>query len=512
MVSNVENNKRIAKNTLFLYFRMLFTMAVSLYTSRVALAILGVVDYGIYNVVGGVVAMFSIISGSLSVAISRYITFELGRGSRDRLNILFSTSVTILIVLAIFICIIAEIVGVWFLNNKMNIPADRLYAANWVLQCSILTFLINLISVPYNATIVAHEKMSAFAYISILEVSLKLVLVYMLYISPFDKLIVYSVLFVVLATIIRLVYGSYCKRHFEEARFRFVANKKLICEMMGFVGWAFFGNGVVVLKDQGSNVLLNLFCGPIVNAAQGIATQVNVAVFGLVSNFMVAVNPQITKSYSSGDLSYMHSLIIKSGKLAFFILLLLFFPLCVNIDYVLSLWLVKVPEHTSSFVVLILLYSLLDCFGNPLVTGVLAQGNIKRYEIVLTILYLANFFTSFLFLKSGYAPEWVFILNILFKIFVIGALLWHSKARYQFPIGQFMRQSVLRGLAVFVVCYCFVSVVKISLNNAFVSFIVSSGITFVFTAVVIFVIGLNKKESMFLLTTVKYRIFRRKSL
>lgn len=508
MTSNIENNKRIVKNTMFLYFRMLFMMAVSLYTSRMTLSILGVVDYGIYNVVGGVVAMFSIISGSLSVAISRYITFELGTGNKERLNILFSTSITIQIILAIIICVIAEIVGVWFLNNKMNIPVDRLYAANWVFQCSIFTFLINLISVPYNATIIAHEKMSAFAYISILEVSLKLILVYMLYFSPFDKLIVYSVSFVVLATVIRLVYGYYCKRHFEEAHFRFIINKKLIREMMGFVGWAFFGNGVVVLKDQGSNVLLNLFCGPIVNAAQGIATQVNIAVVGLVSNFMIAVNPQITKSYSSGDIYYMHNLIIKSGKLSFFILLLFFFPLCVNIDYILSLWLVEVPEHTSSFIVLILLYSLLDCFGNPLVTGVLAQGNIKRYEILLTMFYLSNFFASYVFLKFGYAPEWVFILNILFKIFVIGALLWHSSTKYQFPIEQFMRQSVLRVVAVFVVCYCFILIVKISLGSAFANFIISSIITFVFTAVMIYTIGLDKKESAFFLKTIKHKFFK----
>lgn len=485
---------------------MLFIMLISLYTSRIILATLGIEDYGIYNVVGGLVALFSILSGSLSVAISRYLTFELGRENRKRLNIIFSTSVSIQCVMALVVCAVAEFVGVWFLNYKMNIPSERLYAANWVLQCSIITFMINLISVPYNATIIAHEKMSAFAYISILEVSFKLLIAYLLYISLFDKLVVYAVLLLVVALSIQIVYGIYCKRHFDEAHFKLVFNKELVREMLSFVGWAFWGNGVVVLKDQGVNVLLNLFCGPAVNAARGVAMQVNSAVYGFVSNFLVAVNPQITKSYSSGDLVNMHSLIIKSGKLAFFIMLFLFFPLYANIDYVLSIWLVEVPEYTAMFIVLILMYSLLDCFGNPLLTGVLAQGNIKKYEIVLTVIYSSNFLASYYFLKLGYKPEWVFILNAIFKVFVIIALLWHSRIKYGFPIRSFLYQSFLRSLAVFGLCYGFISVIHISIVDAFVSFLISSFLIIGFTGLTIYFVGLNKQESQFIINAITSKL------
>ena len=269
MFATLENNKRIAKNTAMLYVRMLFIIAVSLYTSRIILQALGVEDYGIYNAVGGVVAMFSIISGSLSAAISRYLTYEIGIGNKQKLNIIFCTSVNIQIVMSLIVMVIAEVVGVWFLNTKMNIPANRLYSANWVLQCSIITFMVNLISVPYNSLIIAHEKMSAFAYISILEVILKLVICYLLYLFPGDKLILWSVLLMSVSLIMRIVYGYYSKHHFKEAHYHFILDKVLLKDMSRFIGWAFFGNGVVVLKDQGSSILLNIEIIPL-NSNSGV--------------------------------------------------------------------------------------------------------------------------------------------------------------------------------------------------------------------------------------------------
>lgn len=492
------NNKLIAKNTLLLYLRMLFMMAVSLFTSRITLAALGITDYGIYNVVGGMVAMFSILSGSLSVTISRFITIEVGKGNRNRLKTIFSTSVSIQIIMSLIICIIAELAGIWFLNHKMVIPPDRLSAAHWVLQLSILTFIVNLINVPYNAVIIAHEKMSAFAYISILEVVLKLIIVYLLYISPIDKLIVYAVLLACVAIVIRLVYGSYCKRHFEESRYKFCFNKELLREMLGFIGWAFWGNGVVVLKDQGINVLLNLFCGPTVNAARGVAIQVNNAVYSFVQNFMMAVNPQITKSYSTGNLANMHKLIIRSAKFGFFILLILLMPICANINYILSLWLVEVPEHTANFIVLVLLYSLLDCYGNPLITGVLAEGNIKRYEIALTVIYFINFVASYIFLKRGMQPEIVFVLNIIFKALVVIVLLWHSYLKYFFPIGLFLRQCVLRNIAIFFICVCTIYFLPVSDCENFKDFVTSTLVILIICTGVIYFIGITKNEATYI--------------
>ena len=260
MSTVTENNKRIAKNTLFLYARMLLIMAVTLYTSRVVLRVLGVEDFGIYNVVGGVVAMFSILSGSLSAAISRFITFELGANNQKRLKAVFSSAIMIQWTLAAFIIVLAEILGVWFLNHRMNIAQERLLAANWVLQCSIATFAINLISVPYNAAIIAHERMQAFACVSVIEAFLKLVAVYVLSVFLFDKLIVYSFLLLGISLIIRMIYGIYCGKNFAECHFHFIINKGLLREMISFAGWNFIGASSGVLKGQGVNILLNLFC------------------------------------------------------------------------------------------------------------------------------------------------------------------------------------------------------------------------------------------------------------
>ena len=337
MTDTSANNKRIAKNTLLLYFRMLFMMAVSLYTSRVVLNALGVEDFGIYNVVGGVVAMFSMLSGSLSAAITRFITYELGKGNQENLKKIFSSSVTIQIGLAILIIVVAEAIGVWFLNMKMNIPDVRITAANWVFQFSILTFAVNLISVPYNASIIAHERMSAFAYISILEAIGKLAIVFLIVISPMDKLIFYAILMCAVALIVRLAYGVYCKRHFEECTYHFIFDRDLLKHMFGFAGWNFIGATSAVLRDQGGNVVINLFCGPAANAARGIAFQVNNAISGFVTNFMTALNPQITKSYAAGDRKYMMTLIFQGARLSFYMLLLLSLPVLINTHYILSL-------------------------------------------------------------------------------------------------------------------------------------------------------------------------------
>ena len=383
MNNTTENNKRIAKNTLLLYFRMLFLMAVSLYTSRVVLNALGVEDFGIYNVVGGVVAMFTVLSGSLSAAISRFITYELGKGNQENLNKIFSSAVTIQLGLAGIIILLVETIGIWFLNVKMNISEVRMEAANWVFQFSILTFAINLVSVPYNASIIAHEKMSAFAYISILEAVGKLTIAYLIGISPIDKLIFYAILMCAVALIVCFTYGNYCKRHFSECTYRFIWDKQLLKQMFGFAGWNFIGTASAVLRDQGGNVVINLFCGPTVNAARGVAFQVNNAVNQFVANFMTALNPQITKSYASGDKEYMMTLIFQGARLSFYMLLLLSLPILVNTHYILELWLKIVPEHTVLFVQLVLIFTMSESISQPLITAMLATGKIRNYQIVV---------------------------------------------------------------------------------------------------------------------------------
>lgn len=498
MTNTAQNNKRIAKNTLLLYFRMLFMMAVSLYTSRVVLHTLGVEDFGIYNVVGGVVAMFSVISGSLSAAISRFITYELGKGDKDKLIRIFSSSVTIQLGLGLIILILAEAIGVWFLNAKMTIPTDRMYAANWVFQLSILTFIINLISVPYNAAIIAHEKMSAFAYISILEVMAKLIIVFMLLWSPFDKLIFYAVLMTSVALIIRFVYGYYCKRHFEECTYHFIFDKELLKKMFGFAGWNFIGAASAVLRDQGGNIVINLFCGPTVNAARGIAYQVNTAIHGFVSNFMMALNPQITKSYASGNKEYMMTLIYQGARLSFYILLILSLPVIINAHYILTLWLKIVPEHTTLFVQLVLIFAMSESISNPLVTAMLATGKIRNYQIVVGGLQMMNLPISYILLRYGCIPETVLIVAICISQCCLASRLYMLRGMIGLSIRKYMSKVYLNVLAVTFLSAIIPCISSYYLSETFINFILICTISVVCTFTVIYFIGCSRKERQFI--------------
>lgn len=502
MTDTAQNNKRIAKNTLLLYFRMLLTMAVSLYASRVVLSTLGVEDYGIYNVVGGVVAMFSVISGSLSAAISRFITYELGKGDKKALENIFSSAVTIQLALGLIILILAEAIGVWFLNAKMNIPESRMYAANWVFQLSIVTFIINLISVPYNAAIIAHEKMSAFAYISILEVSAKLLIVYMLLISPIDRLIFYAILMASVALIIRFVYGYYCKRHFEECTYHIIFDKELLKKMFGFAGWNFIGASSAVLRDQGGNIVINLFCGPAVNAARGIAYQVNSAVNGFVSNFMVALNPQITKSYASGDREYMMTLIYQGARLSFYILMILSLPVIINVDYILGLWLKTVPEHTSTFIQLVLVFTMSEAISNPLITAMLATGNIRNYQIVVGGLQLMNLPISYVLLRNGCMPETVLIVAICLSQCCLATRLYMLRGMIGLSIHEYMSKVYFNILIVTALSAIIPCLLSYYLSETFVSFITICVISVICTFTVIYFVGCNRNERQFILSKV----------
>lgn len=511
MTNTGQNSKRIAKNTLLLYFRMLFMMAVSLYTSRVVLHTLGVEDFGIYNVVGGVVAMFSVISGSLSSAISRFITYELGKGDKDKLIRIFSSSVTIQLGLGLIILILAEAIGVWFLNAKMTIPTDRMYAANWVFQLSILTFIINLISVPYNAAIIAHEKMSAFAYISILEVVAKLVIVYMLLWSPFDKLIFYAILMASVALTIRFVYGYYCKRHFEECTYHFIFDKELLKKMFGFAGWNFIGAASSVLRDQGGNIVINIFCGPAVNAARGIAYQVNNAISGFVGNFMMALNPQITKSYASGDKEYMMTLIYQGARLSFYILLILSLPVIINAHYILTLWLKIVPEHTTLFVQLVLIFAMSESISNPLITAMLATGNIRNYQIVVGGLQMMNLPISYILLKNGCMPETVLIVAICISQCCLVARLYMLKGMIGLSVRKYVSKVYFNVFAVTILSAIIPYISSYYLNETLINFITICVISVICTFTVIYFVGCNSNERQFILskiTAIKDKIRR----
>ena len=411
-----SNNKRIAKNTLLLYFRMLVTMAVSLYTSRVVLNILGVEDFGIYNVVGGIVAMFGFINGSMTSATQRYLTFELGQNNRAQLTKVFSTSLSIHGIISFLIIVLAETVGLWFLWNKMQIPADRMNAAFWVFQCSVAASVIMIMSVPYNAAIIAHERMSAFAYISIIEVSLKLLIVCFLRYFHTDKLILYAALIVIVQFLIRLCYSWYCNRHFNETKYRWSWDKGLFKEMTGFASWNMFGSLAAITFTQGLNLLLNMFFGPVVNAARGIAVQAQTAIGQFSSNFQTALNPQITKSYATGDMEYMHGLIFRSAKFSFFLLLLLSLPVLIETKAILTLWLKIVPDHTVVFLRIMLCTTWVYAVSNPLITAASATGKIKLYQSVVGGLLLLILPISYLCLRFGLPAYSVFIVHFVMEI------------------------------------------------------------------------------------------------
>lgn len=416
-----NNNKRIAKNTILLYFRTLFVMVISLYTSRVILQVLGVEDYGIYQVVGGLVAMFSIISSSLSTAISRFVTFEIGSENGEKLKKIFSTSLIIQIIISCIVLVVVEVIGNWFLESHMKIPVGRLEAARWVLHCSLLTFCINLLSVPYNACIIAHERMKAFAYVSVVEAIMKLQICYLIAVSHIDKLISYAILLVIVALIVRMIYGWYCHKNFEECRTGLKFDKSIFKEMFGFAGWSFFTNTVSIFNNQGVNMLINIYFGVTVNAARGIANQVEGALLQFVGSFTTAINPQITKSYASGDRTAMHVLICRGAKFSFFAMLIMAMPVILETDEILGIWVSVVPEHTIRFVQLSLILGILDCIGSSSYTACMATGNLKRYALIVTCIGILEFPFTWIFFLFGVAVESTYYLYILVKSAILVA-------------------------------------------------------------------------------------------
>lgn len=502
METAAQKNQRIAKNTVLLYIRTAFTMLVSLYTSRIILKVLGVDNYGIYNVVGGTIAMFSLFSGSLSGAISRFITFGLGEGNAVKLRNIFTTSIFIQIGLSLLILILAEIVGVWFVNAKLNIPSDRLYAAHWVLQFSILTFIVGLISVPYNACIIAHEHMKIFAYIGILEVVLKLLFVVTLYFSSYDKLIVYSGSLALISLILRIIYGAYCKRHFEECKGRLYIDKFLLKEMIGYAGWSFFGNTASLFNTQGVNILINLFFGVTLNAARGIVSQVEGAVMQFVNNFMTAITPQITKSYAMDDKEYMFTLICRGAKFSFFLLLFFSIPIELEAQTILQLWLGTVPEHTVVFLRLSLVGTVMVLLGNTCYTGIMATGRIRNYQLWITIVGCLVFPITWIAYRLG-APAWS---TYLIYAIIYGLLNWirlfFLKKLLGFPISMFARKVIYPVLYVTSLTVILPLFLYVKIEPSLIRLVLLTGVSCISATINIYLFGLDEGEKKTILLKV----------
>ena len=510
MDSYGHRGTKIARNTLMLYVRMLVLMLVGLYTSRVVLGALGEDDFGVYNVVGGVVSMFTIISGALNSAVSRFITFEMGKGAEAQLNKVYSTAVTIQLILAAVVVLLAEPLGLWFIDNKMTIDPSRIPAARWVLHFSLLAFVINLMSVPQMASITAHEHMSAYAYIGILDGLLRLGVAFLILHSPIDRLIYYAALMAGVVLIVRMAYGLYCRLHFEECRYRPVFDRPLIREMFSFAGWNFIGVTSGVLRDHGGNILVNLFSGPAVNAARGVAVQLNGAVQGFVTNFMTAVNPQITKSYAAGEKEYMFSLVRRSSRMSFFLLFLIALPVIFNADYLLSIWLKEVPEHSSLFVQLFLIFALSESLSNPMITAMLATGNIRNYQLVVGGIQLLNLPVSYVCLRMGAIPEVTVIVAIIIsQICMWARLLMLSKAT-GFPVLPFL-EEVYFSVLFKVVCGSLVVplILEAVKPEGIAGFLVSTSVCVLWSMFVIMALGLQSDERKWIVNKIKDKFVRK---
>lgn len=498
-MSQSANNKRIAKNTLLLYVRMLFGMLVSLYTSRVILQTLGVEDYGVYNVVGGVITMFTFLNSAMSSATSRYITFEIGKGNMEQLKKVFSTALQIHAAIALLIVILGETVGLWFLMNELVIPEGRMEAAMWVYQCSIVTAVVTIMSVPYNADIIAHEKMSAFAYISVLEILLKLAIVYLLVALPFDKLKVYAVLVLMVGLLIRYIYTRYCHKHFEESHYIHRIDKPLLKEMSSFAGWSFWGNLAGILYTQGLNMMLNIFFGPVVNAARGIATQIQSVVTQFVTNFQMALNPQITKTHASGEIDKMHSLMFRSARFSFMLLFFLSLPIMLETNYILTLWLGIVPENTDIFARIIIAISLIYTIANPCVIANQATGKVKVYQAVVGGLLLLILPISYIVLKMGAPAYSVFIVHFCVESVAQFARMYMLRNMIDLPLLSYVKNIYLPIMGVVVLSVVLPMLVYNNMQEGIMR-LLAVGVTCVISvAITSLFIGMTRNERTFLI-------------
>lgn len=490
----ILSNRRIAKNTMLLYLRTIAMTMIGIFTSRVILQTLGVSDYGINSAVGGIIAIFSIVTSSLSMAIGRYLTYELGRGDKERLKLVFSTSINVQFAIAVFVVILGLTVGFWFLNNKMNIPDGRMDAANWVLFCCIMSFAVGIVNVPYNSSIISHERMNVFAYMSILDAFFRLAIVYALYVSPYDKLKTYAVLGLGVSLLMRYIYYRYCKKNFEECRYKFVFDRHLIKEMTKFAGWSFFGNGAWILNTQGINILINIFFGVTLNAARGIATQVEGLVSGFVNNFMVALNPQITKLYASGNLSSMHTLVCRGARFSFFLMLFFGIPCCLETEKLLMLWLGIVPDYTVLFVRLSFVASICTVLGNTLVTAQFATGDIKRYQIVMTVVGAWVFPLTWLAFKLGGDPSWTYIVYSAVYFVLIFVRIYLVKDMIHMSWWRYVKDVLLRGTVVALISLILPLTIYLVMQPSIFRFILVWLVSFICSGTIIYWLGMDAEE------------------
>lgn len=503
MSSSSVNNKRIAKNTLMLYGRTLFSMLISLITSRVTLEALGVNNYGINSAVAGVIAMFSVVSGSLSGSISRFITFELGRKDFDKLRRIFSTSINIQLVIGVFILLLGETLGVWFLNTQMNIPDGRMVAANWVLQCAMISFFIGLTQTPYTACIIGHEKMSVFAWFSIVESTFRLGIVYLLFISPYDKLITLSVLGLCVSICMRFAQRIYCSRTFSECSYSFIIDKGLLREMTGFAGWTFLTHTSWIFNTQGINLLINIFFGVAFNAARGLATSIEGMIVKFCNDFTTALRPQITKSYAAGELDDMNRLICRGARFSYYLLFIMSLPLMFEAHAVIYLWLGQVPDYTVMFFRLTVVFTLIQHLGGTGYTGCMATGRIKWYTIIITSVGCLVFPLTWIAYKFNAPVETAYYISIVIYAILNVIRLYIMRHLWGFPISMFFTKVILPVVKVTVLSLILPTILYLRLDHGIIKALIVMSTSILSGILITFIFGLSVSERSMILNKSK---------
>lgn len=503
------DNKRIAKNTVYLYIRTLVSMIVSLYTSRKILEALGVEDFGIMSVVGGVISLMAFINGSMSVATQRYLTFELGRGSESQYNKVFNIAVYVHAIMAFIVLVVAETVGLWFVNTHLNIPESRMVAANWIYQATILSALLGIIQTPYNASVVSHEHMHICAYVGLGETFARLMIVVALLYYPYDRLAVWGFALFAVQLTVSIYYRVYCSRKFDDCRLSFrMWDTGLLKSMLGFTGWNMFGTIAWTLKDQGGSVLLNIFGGPVYNAARGVSSQVTGAVRGLIGGFQTAVNPQLTKTYASGDTDVTCSLLCKSSKISFFLMLIVSVPVLFEIDYILGIWLVEVPPMAALFTRLVILESLLDTLGGPMITSLMATGRIKWYQIVVGTILLLNIPVAYLMLKSGSHIATPLVVSVVFMILGNASRLMFCRKMIGLSLSRYIHEVILPIGMVSVLSLIPGLYILHSLEQGWLRLIITTALSVAVIATTAFSLGLSQVERAFIIGMIRPRLAR----
>ena len=508
MSENSVNNARIAKNTMLLYFRMILLMLISLYTSRKILEELGVEDYGIYNIVSGFIVMLSFINGAISSSTSRYITFALGRNDDVWLKKVFSTCLQSHVVISVLILIIGETVGLWIVKNVLVIPSATLNAALWVYQCSIISTVIMVWSVPFNACIIAHERMSAFAYISVFESIAKLLIVFALGLVESDRLILYAVLLLLVQVSISGIYVYYGFKNFQETKSKLLFEKGLFKETMSYAGWSLWGGLAAALFTQGVNFVLNIFFGPVVNAARGLAVTVQSSVQQFSSNFQTALNPQITKAYASNLLNEMHVLIIRSSKFTFFLIFCLSLPIILETKFVLDVWLKEIPEYTVSFVRIMLVICIIDAMANPFMTAIAATGRVKKYHCLIGGILLTIVPIAYISLYVGGAPISVFYVQLIIFIVAFVVRLIFVATMIGLSISRYLREAIVPCLIIVLFSVIPMYLLQEILPENFITSLMIMCISFVLVLILSYCIGLTKGERFFIINKFSHLIGR----